>query len=218
LLSGLDEDDHPQYLTEERHAADLHIGISRVTGIKKAGDNLLTGEVVLKEGMNITLTQNDANKEITIAASGGGFTSNYYIVFSNGTSVSSRTETGYCLKFMAMATKKLKGFYIHSDWTTGVEFTCKLWSEDKVMLASKSIIGDGTLNVRKEIILDSSYELQALTSYYISIEIPTGAIKKYYGDYMGTAFVVPIQSYSGLPSGTLSSATSSYNMGMILEI
>lgn len=50
---------HPQYLT------------TAVTSLKKTAGTLLTGGVELAEGSNITLTQDDVLKKITITAAGG---------------------------------------------------------------------------------------------------------------------------------------------------
>ena len=72
LLTGLGEDDHPQYFNEERHAADSHSAISRVSGIKKSGEDVLTGEVTFVAGSNISLIQDDAQKTITFSSTGGG--------------------------------------------------------------------------------------------------------------------------------------------------
>ncbi|GAB6170805.1 hypothetical protein JCM15765_02830 [Paradesulfitobacterium aromaticivorans] len=69
MLLGLNSDDHPQYYNEERHAADLHTGIARVAGIKKAGSNEMTGVITLSAGSNISIAQDDVNKTFTIAAS-----------------------------------------------------------------------------------------------------------------------------------------------------
>jgi hypothetical protein len=71
-LTELGDDDHPQYLNVERHTADPHSGIVRVTSIKKSGEEDLTGNVTLKAGDNVSLAQNNETKEITIAATGGG--------------------------------------------------------------------------------------------------------------------------------------------------
>ena len=72
LINGLSADDHPQYLNTSRHAADPHNSISRVSSFKRSGGNTLTGDLTLSPGSNVTLTQNDELKTITIAASGGG--------------------------------------------------------------------------------------------------------------------------------------------------
>ncbi|MBC2726585.1 hypothetical protein, partial [Desulfosporosinus sp.] len=72
VLGGLDADDHQQYLNAERHAGDLHEALIRVTGIKRSGGNALSGEVTLAAGANVSISQNDEQKLITIAATGGG--------------------------------------------------------------------------------------------------------------------------------------------------
>jgi len=72
LLTGLGEDDHPQYLNEERHTADSHSGISRVSGIKKSGEDALTGEITFVAGSNVSLIQDDTQKTITFSSTGGG--------------------------------------------------------------------------------------------------------------------------------------------------
>lgn len=73
-LKGLDMDDHPQYLTEQRHDSLDHSFIQRVSDIKVQGEISLTGGVSLVAGNNIQLTQNNVNKtiQITSTASGGG--------------------------------------------------------------------------------------------------------------------------------------------------
>lgn len=72
VLGGLDGDDHTQYLNTERHAADLHEALVRVSGIKSSGGNTLSGEITLVAGMNVSISQNDESKLITISATGGG--------------------------------------------------------------------------------------------------------------------------------------------------
>lgn len=74
MLLGLDSDDHPQYYNEDRHAADTHSAISRVASLKTSGANALTGDVTLVAGSNVSFLQNNDEKTITIAASGGGST------------------------------------------------------------------------------------------------------------------------------------------------
>ncbi|AHM57231.1 hypothetical protein EAL2_c19500 [Peptoclostridium acidaminophilum DSM 3953] len=76
-LLGLDADDHPQYYNEARHAADLHSSIQRVSSIKRSGGNALTGDVTLVAGSNVSISQNDAQKSITISSSGGGSGTSY---------------------------------------------------------------------------------------------------------------------------------------------
>lgn len=71
LLLGLGDDDHKQYYNATRHAADTHAFLTRVTGLKKSGSPVLTGEVTFAAGTNVTLIQDSENKVITIAASGG---------------------------------------------------------------------------------------------------------------------------------------------------
>ena len=74
LLLSLDADDHQQYYNQTRHAADTHNAISRVSSLKKTGATALSGDVTLAAGDNVTITQDDGQKTITIAASGGGST------------------------------------------------------------------------------------------------------------------------------------------------
>ena len=45
-LLGLSADDHPQYLNADRHAADTHSSLIRVSGVKIAGADLLSSFVV----------------------------------------------------------------------------------------------------------------------------------------------------------------------------
>lgn len=75
MLLGLNSDDHPHYYNEERHAADLHSSIQRVSSLKRTGANALTGDVTLTAGTNVSISQNDEQKTITISASGSGGTS-----------------------------------------------------------------------------------------------------------------------------------------------
>lgn len=74
-LQGLNADDHPQYYNEERHAADLHTAIPRVSSIKRTGGNALVGDVTLAAGTNVSIAQNDDQKTITISSAGGSGTS-----------------------------------------------------------------------------------------------------------------------------------------------
>lgn len=70
-LSGLNNDDHIQYLTSDRHANLSHDFITKVSSIKAQGQNDITGAVTLIQGNNVTLTQDNANKTIKIDAAGG---------------------------------------------------------------------------------------------------------------------------------------------------
>lgn len=74
LILGLDADDHKQYYNEARHAADLHSAISRVSSLNTSGANALTGDVTFVAGSNVSISQNNDQKTITITASGGGST------------------------------------------------------------------------------------------------------------------------------------------------
>lgn len=71
-LQGLNADDHPQYYNVERHAADLHTSISRVSSIKRTGGNALVGDVTISPGTNITIDQDDELKTLVISSLGGG--------------------------------------------------------------------------------------------------------------------------------------------------
>lgn len=71
-LQGLNADDHPQYYNEERHAADLHTAIPRVSSIKRTGGNSIVGDVTLAPGTNITIDQDDELKTLVISSLGGG--------------------------------------------------------------------------------------------------------------------------------------------------
>ena len=71
-LQGLNADDHPQYYNDERHAADLHTAIPRVSSIKRTGGNALVGDVTLAPGTNITIDQDDELKTLVISSLGGG--------------------------------------------------------------------------------------------------------------------------------------------------
>ena len=71
-LQGLNADDHPQYFNEERHAADLHTAVPRVSSIKRTGGNSLVGDVTLSPGTNITIDQDDELKTLVISSLGGG--------------------------------------------------------------------------------------------------------------------------------------------------
>ena len=67
-LTGLNQDDHPQYLTEERHAeSDAHSFIQRVTSLKKNGEESITGDVALVAGNNIGINQDNNLKTLTIS-------------------------------------------------------------------------------------------------------------------------------------------------------
>lgn len=149
------------------------------------------------------------------AAAGGGI--DYYAIFADGVNVSGRTETGVCVLFNAQAQLSCKGGSFYTVWSSGVVFTFKLWDAAKNVLASKDYTGDGSTG-RKHILFDTPYTLSPLTNYYISIERASGSIMKYYGAGLLTAFIAAVQSYSGLPNGTLSEAGDCYNEGLILSI
>jgi len=70
LLEDLDNDDHPQYLTEERHDGLEHSGIQRVSSLKASGEDALIGDVTLAAGSGISLSQTDETHVITITATG----------------------------------------------------------------------------------------------------------------------------------------------------
>jgi len=93
-LNSLSGDDHPQYLNGDRHAADAHSGIARVSGIKTPGSNTLTGEITIAAGANVQITQNDVDKKLTIAAaSGGGGSSNqWFYTWTGNPSKSTTTQ------------------------------------------------------------------------------------------------------------------------------
>ena len=76
-LNGLSGDDHPQYLNADRHAADTHLSLIRVNGVKIAGADLLSGEVTFQAGSNVSLAQDDITKTIVVSATGGGGGSSY---------------------------------------------------------------------------------------------------------------------------------------------
>ena len=158
----------------------------------------------------------DYNAEwIDAPTTGAGI--DYYALFCDGTTLSGRSETGACVLFKALAALPCKGGSFYTVWTTDVVFTCKLWDAAKNVLTSKQFTGDGT-TARKSILFDTPYDLTPLTDYYMSIEQPSGSLPKYYGEALATAFVTPIQSYSGLPDGPLNSAGYVYNIGIILSV
>ena len=70
-LRGLSQDDHPQYLNVDRHASNPHDFITRVSSIKGLGRNHLTGEITITAGNNVTISQDDDLKLLTISATGG---------------------------------------------------------------------------------------------------------------------------------------------------
>jgi hypothetical protein len=180
-----------------------------------------TPDSYLGQGTKVVAVKaDDSGLEFITVADGGsaGSAVDYYVVFADDQTVSSRTERGVCVKFKALATAKVKGVYFLTDWTNGVVFTCKLWSSSNVVLSSKTLIGDGSLATRKAILFDTPYTMTALSEYFISMEIPTGSIKKYYGTAIQTAFATLKQSYAGVPLETLTTVSGVYVQTVILEI
>lgn len=74
LLNGLDEDDHPQYYTQARHVADPHSGIARVASIRRPGESALVGDVAIVPGNNVSISQDDEQKTLTISSTASGGT------------------------------------------------------------------------------------------------------------------------------------------------
>jgi len=158
----------------------------------------------------------DYNAQWVNAPSGGSVET--YCLFDSGDTVSSRTESGVTDYIQALTSLNVIGGYFHTDWISGYTYTFKLWNNTKTLLASASITGDGSLNAYKLIPLSTPYPLDLLGLYYMSIEVSTGSIKKYYGDTKPTAFILKKQSSSGLPNGTLTQAANSYSTGLKIQL
>ena len=152
-----------------------------------------------------------------VTPSGGTLGITYYALFDNGVNASGRTERGYCVRFLATGSINMIGGSFYTDWILGTTFTCKLWSVANVVLATGSLVGDGTTG-RKTVEFTGLFKLDPLTEYIISIEIPTGTIQKYYGTGgLTNAFVSFVDAWSGVPLETLALASSGYDIGVVLS-
>ena len=168
-------------------------------------------------GQILSKIDNIDNNTEWVTPSGGTPGITYYALFNNGLSTSSRAERGYCVRFLASASIDIIGGSFYTDWILGTTFTCKLWSVANVVIATGSLVGDGTTG-RKTVEFAGPFKLDPLTDYIVSIEIPTGTIQKYYGaDVLPNAFVNLVEAWSGVPLETLSSASSGYDIGVVLS-
>ena len=198
--------------------AELYSETDHVHGFLELTD---TPDSYLGQGTKVVAVKADDSglEFITVADSGSaGSALDYFIVFADDQTVSTRSERGVCVRFRALATAKIKGVYFLTDWTNGIVFTCKLWSSSNAVLVAQTIIGDGSTATRKTVLFDTPYTMTALSEYVVSIEIPSGSIKKYYGTALSTAFVTLKQSYSGVPLETLTAVSGVYVQTVILEI